>query len=879
MRRRPLKPPKWAERFFKWYCRNELTESILGDLQERFYYDFEKSGKFQAQLNYCLNTIRFINRHTLKKNKQDAFQKEGLNIMLRHHLLTSYRNLSKHKIYAAINMSGLAVGLASCLLIANFLNNELSFDRFHQESHTIYRINTIFTDNSGSITKMSNTPPALVPGLKETFPEIKKSTQLRYAKRSLLERGERRFYENHGFYADSLFLEIFSFPLIAGNKNTALDQPNSIVLTREMAAKYFGKENPMGETLTMNNNITLKVSGILEAIPGNSHLQFDFLVSFPTYKVPEGYFSDLSSWSWLGFLSYLQLNDGADPNALQGKLDQFYQEKTSANGPSYQFHVQSLEDIYLGSADLADDLASNLQTGNRFTIYALGGVAILILLIASFNFMNLSIAVSVSRGKEVGLRKILGAEKSGLVVQLLTESVVLALVSLTLAYMLSLLAFSYIRDGLEWNFLINWRQVMFSLPFAAAATFLIGITAGLYPALMLSGHKAVLALKNNVKNSQSAGSNLRKILIAFQFGISISLIAATIVTTKQIQYLSDQELGFDQENVVVIKLPPQDMTRHYEAFKNRLLQNKNIVSVSRSQRPMGDPWPVNMLLIDGRDPSESKQILSNQVGYDYLETMGIKLKEGRPFSKAFADDPTGSIILSEKAVKYLGLNDPIGKKVWHFSPDGPRTIIGVVEDFNFLSLHNEISPMVLIMPLVDIEYLFVRLSPGDIGDKIAALQNMWEATAPGVPFDFHFMDDQLNDLYHKEEILSYLISGFSGLAILLACLGLYGLVAFTVNQRRKEVGIRKVLGASIPSLLIRFSRQYVLLIGAASLIAIPAVQYILNRWLESFAYRIEISWWIYMLSMVALIVVALFTISHQALRAALVNPVNVLRDE
>ncbi len=574
----------------------------------------------------------------------------------------------------------------------------------------------------------------------------------------------------------------------------------------------------------------------------------------------------------------MQLNDGANPNGFQGKLDQLYREKFPANGVHFRPHVQSLEDIYLGSADLVDDLASNLRAGNRFTIYALGIVAMLILLIASFNFMNLSIAVSASRGKEVGLRKILGADKGILVVQLLTESVVLALISLTFAYMLSLLAFPYLKDVLEWNFLIDWTQVMYSLPFAVAAIFLLGIVAGLYPALMLSGQKAVLALKNVVKNSVRTGSNLRKILIAFQFCISISLIAATIVITRQIQYLSDQELGFDRENVVVMELP-RHMTQHYEPFKNRLLQNNHIISVSRSERPMGDPWPVNMLLVDGRDHSESKQVLGNQVGYDYLETLGIKLKEGRSFSKEFAGDPTRSIIISEKTVEYFGLDDPIGKNVQYFSLDGPRTIIGVVEDFNFLSLHHEISPMVLIMPFVDIEYLFVRLSPGNIADKITALQNTWEATNPGVPLEFNFLDDQLNELYNNEENLSYLISGFSGLAIALACLGLYGLIAFTVNQRRKEMGIRKVLGASVSSLLVLFSRQYVFLIGAASLIAIPAIQYVLSLWLESFAYRLEISWWIYILSMLALIVIALFTISHQAISAALVNPVNVLRDE
>lgn len=800
-------------------------------------------------------------------------------MMLSHHLLTSYRNLSKHKIYTAINISGLAVGLASCLLIANFLSHELSFDRFHKESQNIYRINTIFTDNSGTITKMANTPPALVPGIRGAFPEIKKSTQLRYAQRALLENGERRFYENHGFYADSLFLEIFSFPLQAGNQDIALDQPNSVVLTQEMAAKYFGKDDPMGKTLIMNNEIPLKVTGILESIASNSHLQFDFLVSFSTYKVPAGYLSDLSSWSWLGFLSYVLLNDGANPNDFQGKLDQLYREKNPDDDNPYRNYVQSLEDIYLGSADLVDDLASGLQGGNRFTIYTLGIVALLILLIASFNFMNLSIAVSVSRGKEVGLRKILGAEKGSLVAQLLTESAVLGCISLVLAYLLGLLAFEYFQDLLEWNFTIDSTKVLHSLPFAAAVTFLIGIAAGLYPALLLSSHKAVAALKQNVKNSMSTGSHLRKILIALQFCISFALIVATIVITRQFAYLSDQQLGFDKENVVVIKLLRQDMTRYYETFRDRLLQNSHIISVSRSERSMGEPWPVNMILVDGRDQSESKQIIGNQVGYDFLETMGIKLKEGRSFSKEFGSDPTESIMINEKTVEYLDLDDPIGKKVHYFSFDGPRTIIGVVEDFNFLSLHHEISPMALIMPFVDIEYLFVRVSPGNIADKIAAVQNIWEQTNPGVPLEYRFMDDRLNQLYNNEKKLSYLIGGFSGLTIVLACLGLYGLIAFTLNQRRKEMGIRKVLGASISSLLVRFSRQYVFLIGVASLVAIPAIQYALNLWLESFAYRIAISWWIYLLSMLALNVIALFAISHQAISAALVNPVNVLKDE
>lgn len=879
MDQQPIQPPKWAERFFQWYCRNELQESILGDLEERFFSDLAKVGKLRARLNYCLNTIRFINRYTLKNRKQHTFHEKGINVMFRHHLLTAYRSFARHKVFTFINISGLAVGLASCLLIANFLYHELSFDRFHQSAENIYRINTVFSGSSGTTSKMVNTPPALIPGLKDVFPEIKRSTQLRYAMRALFEKDERRFYETQGYYADSLFLEIFSFSLTEGDRNTALDLPNSIVLTQTMARKYFGNANPIGQTLTMNNNHDLKVTGILAPVPDNSHLQFDFLVSFSTYEIPEGYLSDLTSWSWLGFLSFLELNPGANPGELQAKLRQLYEANTSENRADYQFYVQALGDVYLGSAEWVDDLASNLQIGNRFNIYALGIVAILILLIASFNFMNLSIAVSVSRGKEIGLRKMLGANKGGLVAQLLVESVVLAVISLALAYLLSWIVFPYLGELLAWRFSIDWTQVLYSLPIVFAMTILLGITAGLYPAFMLSGRNAILALKNNVKNSLSSGANLRKVLIAFQFCISIALIAATIVITRQIQYLSDQELGFEQENVVVVKLLREDMASYYEPFKNRLLQNHHIVSVSQSQRSMGDPWPVNMLLVEGKDPSESKQILGTQIGYDYFKTMGIELKEGRPFSKAFAEDPTRSVIISEKTVEYLGLEDPIGKRIWYFSIDGPRTIVGVVENFNFLSLHHEISPTVLIMPIVDVEYLHVRMSPGNIGEKIAALKNTWEETAPGVPLEFNFMDEQLNQLYQKEANLSYLIGGFSVLAILLACLGLYGLVAFSVKQRRKEVGIRKILGATVPSLLFRFSRQYVYLIGAAAVIAIPAVQYVLGLWLENFAYRIEIGWQIYLFSTIALVVIALSTISYQAVKAALANPVNALRDE
>jgi len=313
---------------------------------------------------------------------------------------------------------------------------------------------------------------------------------------------------------------------------------------------------------------------------------------------------------------------------------------------------------------------------------------------------------------------------------------------------------------------------------------------------------------------------------------------------------------------------------HYEPFKNRLLANSHITEVSQSERAMGEPWPVNALLVDGRDPSESQRVMGNQVGYDYFETMGIELVEGRTFSEASVSDATRSIMISQHTAEYLGLDDPIGQQVDYFSIDGPRTIIGVVEDFNFLSLHHDIAPTAFILPFVNVEYLYVRLSPGPISDKIAALEAAWGASVSGVPLDFYFMDDHLNTLYIRETNLSSMISGFSGLAMLLAALGLYGLMAFAVNRRKREVGIRKVLGASLPSLLVLFARQYVVLVVAASVIAVPVIQYVLGLWLDGFVYRIEISWWVYAVSALALLSVALLTISHQALRAALVNPVH-----
>lgn len=799
--------------------------------------------------------------------------------MFKNYVLTGLRYFRRNKSYFFINVGGLSVGLASCLLIYFFLSNELSFDNFHPESENICRINTDYINSSGEAIHMLNTPPALAEGVYGNIPEVVKSTRLRFANRVLLSREGRGFYETQGFFADSVFLDIFNFALTSGDKHTALDAPNSIVMTEAMARKYFSNSEPLGQEIIMNNNIPLKVTGILNPVPVNSHINFDFLISFPTYKVPQGVVANLSSWRWLGFVTYVELIKGANLPDVEAKIDKLFADNTQSGQIPHKSHIQPLKNIYLGSAGLTDDLTSHFRSGNEFNIYSFAIIALMILLVAGFNFLNLISASSINRSREVGVRKVLGAEKSKLVFQMLCESGILVIISLVIAYTISLILFPFVKDIFDWDMAIELKSILNSLPSALVLTILLGMISALYPAFVLSGIKPVTALKGTMKLGKRGSSKSRNALIVLQFCISIGLIVSTLVITEQINFMREQKLGFEKENILAIKLLPENMSRYYQTFKNKLLQNSSIVSVSKSGRLVGDSWPVNQISVDGQDNSQGKQIAGNWVDFDYLKTMGITLKEGRTFSKDYSEDLNNSVIINEKAARYLGLKNPVGEKVWFFSFNGPRTIIGVVKDFNFLSLHNEISPAAMIMPFLDVENMYVRITPGNISDKIATLKDIWRSTAPGVPMEIHFMEDKLDQLYSKEEKFSNLISTFSMLALLLACLGLLGLVASMVNNRIKEVGIRKVLGASSISIIFIFIRQYVFIVAAAMILSFPAILYLLNKWLEHFAYRIKIDLWIFIFAGILTLISVLITVSIQVIKAATANPVKSLRYE
>ncbi len=865
-------PPKWADRFFKWYCCERLCETILGDLHENYLEKIEKQGPLKARLDYWIDVLRFINRHTLKREKKTNRYHSNNSAMIRNYLLITVRNLVRNKSYASINIFGLAVGLASCLIIFFYVRMELSFDQFHENQEQIYRVTNTFERSSGSIF-WARTPPALAPGIRNNISGIEKVTRLRYADDHTYSVGDRIFNQGNVFYADSVFLRIFDFKLISGDRSTALNNPNAIVITEDMATKYFGSEDPMGKVITFDNDRSLLVTGILEPLPSNSHITFDMLISFETFRVPDGYLADLNSWSWAGFHTYALLSPHADPNSINDQIVALYNANINRANIKTITELQPLRSIYLGSGKYTN-VGESIRNGNRSTIYGLSVVAILILVIAGFNFMNLSTALSLGRGKEIGIRKVLGAAKGKIVLQFLVESVVVCFMSLLVAFMLIFFSRSYFREQLGVE-LPALSEYIFLVPLLVGATFIIGILSGSYPSAILSGFSPIAALRGNLKTGKT-GAAFRSGLMVFQFVISLMLIAGSIVIVSQMDFVRNKYLGFDKENILQIKVLREDMARHYTSLKNRFEQHSQVINVAMSNHSFDGGSSSGPANLAGAREDQAYQLAYYQTDHDFLDLTGIELVEGRFFSKDFPSDST-AMILNETAVGLMGLEQPVGTKI-NFTR-AERSVIGVVKDFHFNSLHTDIAPMAIVMPFTNTELMLVKVAPGNISETLSLLESDWKSIVGASPFDVTFLEDGIQQMYEQEQKLASLINLFSALAVILACLGLYGLVTFSVQSKLKEVGIRKVLGASLRGLLLVLSRQFVILILLANMVAWPLIYYLGNLWLGNFAYRINLQWWIYVASGLALLVIALVTISHQTVKAALTNPVKVLRNE
>jgi len=792
--------------------------------------------------------------------------------MIKNYFKIALRNLTRHKSFAILNIAGLAIGLAASILILLWVQHERSYDRFHAHADNIYRITAVASEDFQAAVN----PAAMPAGLAAEIPFIENTVRLSHPTTNVLEYNNNRFEEKNGFYVDSTFFEVFSFPLTSGNEATALRHPDAIIITEDMAKKYFGNTEPLGKTLRMNNSEWLTVSGVLKNPPSNSHLQFDYIM--PMAAIAHTH-NDLitNTWGNFNFYSYLLLADNFQPTAANMKafetqMDTIY--KANAGPTKITFKLQPITDIHLRS-HLQVELPGN---GNIQYVNILSVVAIFILAIACINFMNLSTARSARRAREVGLRKVVGAARWQLIGQFLGEAILIAFFSLLIAIALVYLTLPLFNRfaGNELEVRIFSTRLWFTLIGITLAT---GVVAGSYPALYLSGFRPVKVLKGKLRVGGSANLVFRNVLVVVQFVVSIILIVGTIVVYKQLNYIKKRNIGFEKSNLIyapiVGGLAGKSDTYRSELSRNPLTADFTVI----------DDVPTNLttgimdVQWEGRDSETSIVIPTMDIDENFVPVFQVKMAAGRAFSNAFGAD-SGNFIINEKLAGIMGLDaeTAIGKPLTIGGEQG--MIIGVTKDFNFKPIQQAVEPMIM-------EFnrwpwngkAVIRTKPGATEATIKALENIHTKLDPAYPFSYHFLDQDLENLYRGEERLGSLFNLFAGLAIFISCLGLYGLSAFIAEQRFKEIGIRKVLGASVSSIVQLLSQNFVRLVIMAIMIAIPIAWYMMNSWLTGFAYRIDIAWTVFLLAALLAIVVALLTVSYESIKAAIANPVDSLRDE
>ena len=785
--------------------------------------------------------------------------------MLKNYLTIALRNLRRHRAFSFINIAGLAVGMACCLLIGLYVRQEVSYDRFHENADRLYRVAFVM-DDGGQVWPTARTPHPLAPALLDAFPEVEAAVRFRRGE-AVLRRGDDLFKEEAFYFADASVFDAFSFPLIHGEAGAALAAPFTLVLTEDAARKYFGPENPVGRMLTVEDMGDFTVTGVLQTIPQNAHFRFDFLASYATLNTlqPEA----LGQWDSAVTSTYLLLSAGYDAAAFEAKLPAIVAQRLGPEAGGSRFYLTPLTDVHLYS-DLPGELG---EGGDARYLYLFSSVALFILLIACINFMSLTTARSAERAREVGLRKVLGAVRRQLVRQFLGESVLLALLAMGLAVVLvelTLPAFNTLTGkALTFGGGFLWWIGLLGTGLA------VGVLAGSYPAFALSIFCPAQVLKSQATPG-SAGAWLRKGLVVLQFGIAVVLITGTLVMAEQLAYIQRKNLGFDKEQVAVIPLQDSGVRSQYETIKQEVLAHPGVVQAAASYHTPGRGLGRYYVEVEGIE--ETLDLPTYIVDYDYLETMGMHVTAGRAFSENLPTDATQAFMVNETAVRTFGWDEPLGKTItWDSEKLG--AVVGVVQDFHVRSLHEAIEPMILHIDPTYFRRLSVRIRPDQIPETLAFLKTTFEQIDPRHPFEYSFVDQDFAMQYEAEQRTARLIRYAAILAILIACLGLLGLAAFSVQRRTKEIGVRKVLGATIPGIVLLLSKDFVRLVLVALVMAAPLSYLAMNHWLADFAYRVEISVGTFVLAGGLALLIAVLTVSYQAIRAALADPVKSLRYE
>jgi putative ABC transport system permease protein len=863
-------PPLLGEKILKIFLPKGESESVAGDYEELYAEIAQAQGKSRANAWYWVQIVKSI--------------WAGVTVyvwwsltMLKSHLTIALRYLKRHKIYSFINISGLAIGMACCVLILLWINDEIRYDRFHEQTENLYRVvNDLNYGPYSQITEGTAYP--LGPAMKEEIPEVREAARLLPTRRMLVAYGEKKYYEDNFSFADPSLFAVFTFPFIQGDPYTALSSPSSVVITQDMASKYFGSQDPIGKTIQTQNQNDYKVTGVIENVPRNSHLQFGFLGSMER-AVAMGARTHWSGWL---YSTYVLLQPNTSLEELNTKLASWIKSKDSEDA---RYYLQPLSDVHLYG--LQGEGA--IRPLSFFSILAL-----LILIIACINYMNLATARAGTRAKEIGLRKVLGARKNNILRQFMSESLLFAFFALLISICLVALFLPVFNQISGKELGMNLAQNIFLFLGILGITLLTGVLAGSYPAFFLSSFEPDRILKGTLsaKKIGMSTASIRKGLVVFQFILTIVLIISTTTVYRQMSFIKNRRLGFEKNYLIYTQLrsegnlweryDAQKTWQKYKTLKNELSQNPNILGVSSATclpfGAMGQEF--GQLDWEGKDPEY--QVTMNHMAVDphFFKTFQLEMIEGRSLSDEFPSD-SQNFVLNEAAVKATGLKSPLGKRFRLLDKTGK--IIGVAKDFHFAPLHNEIEPLIFhLMPYqywMYRNYVFVRIGADHMPQTIASLEKMWDRAIPQYPFEFNFLDDTIDARYREEQRLEMILRIFTLLAISISCFGLFGLISFTAEQRTKEIGIRKVLGASVGSVVRSLSREFIVLVVLANIIAWPVAYFVMTRWLKNFAYRTEIGLVTFLFSGLAALVIAIFSVFFQSIKAALSNPVDSLRYE
>lgn len=876
-------PPKLARRILMSFLREDLVEDVCGDLEERFYNNAKEKTVFRSRLNYWFEVIHYLRPFALKRSKKYPLNQTA---MIQSYFKIGWRNLIRQKMYSFIKIGGFALGIAACLLISLYIKDELSYDQFYKNGDRIFRVYEIWKDE-GDVEKSVWMQAPFANSLKEDYPEIEKAG--RYNSSELFGAGPNQIrrddqtensYEESFVYADQELLEILEVPMVYGNLSHSLDRPQTMVITRKKAEKYFPNENPVGKLMVVNDDVAhpYTIGGVIEDFSPHSHIQFDF---FMTMKGREFWPGEQNFWGATNYPTYILLREGADVRELEKKMhkvvEKYLLPMWLSNGRSNAqalaaetgFGLQSVKDIHLNT-----EISDPLHHGDEGFVWIFGAVAAFILFIACINFINLSTAKSANRAKEVGLRKTVGSYRSNIIGQFLTESLLFSAFSFAIGIIFAWLLLPYFNELAGKSLIIPFTALWFG-PLMIGSCLLVGFIAGIYPSFYLSSFRPAQVLKGNLSLG-SKNSFTRSALVVFQFTTSIALIIATVIIYRQMEFILNKEVGFDKQQVIVLQ-GTNTVGDKLTPMKNELLNISSVKSVSISDYlPIqGTKRNGNGFWNEGRDKVD-KSIGAQLwvVDEDYLKTMGIKLLEGRDFARDRISD-TLSIIINQTMAKELGLKDPVGKRIQNWRV---WNVIGVVEDFNFESLRDEVYGLGMVVGISP-GNVSVKVNTTDMGNTLRQIEKVWERFSPHQKIRYTFMDESYARMYDDVQRMGKIFTTFAIFAIIVACLGLFALSAFMVEQRSKEISIRLVLGASLQSIFNLLTMNFIKLVLISVVIAGPIAYYIMMEWLEDFEYKTGITWDIFILAATIAVFIALATISYQSIRAALAKPVNGLRSE